>query len=158
MGLTFFFEPLTGTSRSCKLPDVKDKPLHPFTKFAQTVARQAGHPTTFGVALGFLAGWIIFGPLLDYHPVWMDFFAVTTGIFTFLMVFLIQNTQNRDTEALHLKLDELLRATKGARWELINSEDMEEAELDAIKENFSRLVQSRKSQPSEPKNPLPGDV
>lgn len=116
------------------------KPLHPFTKFAQEVARRAGHPVTFGVALGFLAGWLIFGPLLDYHPAWLDFFGITTGIFTFLMVFLIQNTQNRDTEALHLKLDELLRVTQGARKELMDAEDLEEEELDAIKQEYDEMA------------------
>ncbi len=121
------------------------KPLHPFTKFAQEVARRAGHPVTFGVALGFLAGWLIFGPLLDYHPVWLDFFGITTGIFTFLMVFLIQNTQNRDTEALHLKLDELLRVTKGTRKELMDAEDMEEEELDAIKEEYDHMADDERN-------------
>jgi len=118
------------------------QPVHPFTRFAQEVARRAGHPVAFGAALGFLAAWMIFGPLLDYHPVWLDFFGITTGIFTFLMVFLIQNTQNRDTEALHLKLDELLRVTKGARKELIDSEDLDEDELDEIKAKYDRLIEN----------------
>lgn len=117
------------------------QPVHPFTRFAQEVARRAGHPVAFGAALGFLAAWMIFGPLLDYHPAWLNFFGITTGIFTFLMVFLIQNTQNRDTEALHLKLDELLRATKGARQDLIDSEDLEEEELDAIKEEYDEMAE-----------------
>lgn len=113
------------------------QPVHPFTKFAQEVARRAGHPVSFGVALGFLTAWMIFGPLLDYHPVWKDLFGIITGIFTFLMVFLIQNTQNRDTEALHLKLDELIRVTKNASNDLINIEDLDEEELDAIKAKFT---------------------
>jgi len=120
------------------------QPVHPFTRFAQEVARRAGHPVSFGAALGFLAAWMIFGPLLDYHPVWLDFFGITTGIFTFLMVFLIQNTQNRDTEALHLKLDELLRVTKGANKQLIDSEDLEEEELDEIKAKYERLVRNNR--------------
>lgn len=119
------------------------------------VARRAGHPTAFGVALGFLLAWMVFGPLLDYHPVWLDFFGIATGIFTFLMVFLIQNTQNRDTEALHLKLDELLRVTKGARKDLIDSEDMEEEELDAIKAEYDAIAQEARKRPSEDgRNPL----
>ncbi len=113
---------------------------HFFSRFAEAVARRAGHPMAFGTALGFLAAWMIFGPLLNFHPAWMDFFGVATGIFTFLMVFLIQNTQNRDTEALHLKLDELLRATKNARVDLIGAEDLDEEDLDALKARYEDLA------------------
>lgn len=118
---------------------MSNKSLHPFTRFAQAVARTAGHPASFGMAIGFLGAWVIFGPVLKVHPAWMDFFGVTTGVFTFLMVFLIQNTQNRDTEALHLKLDELLRVTKGARQDLIDAEDLEEKDLDAIKSQYDQI-------------------
>lgn len=124
------------------------KKLHPFTRFAQEVARRAGHPVSFAVAIGFLVGWLVFGPLLDYHPAWLNVFGITTGVFTFLMVFLIQNTQNRDTEALHLKLDELLRVTKGARKDLIDSEDLEEEELDAIKKEYDHIAEEARHQQS----------
>jgi len=115
---------------------------HKFTRFAQEVARRAGHPMTFGVALGFLIAWLILGPLVDYHALWIDFIGVFTGVFTFLMVFLIQNTQNRDTEAIHLKLDELIRVTKGTRKSLIGAEDYEEADLDALKVEYDALAKA----------------
>jgi len=129
---------------------MSSKKAHVFNRFAQEVARRAGHPMTFGAAIGFLAAWMIFGPLLNYHPVWLDFLGIATGIFTFLMVFVIQNTQNRDTEALHLKLDELLRVTRGARKELVSSEDLEEEELDSIKTEYDHLAEKYRKRRKRP--------
>ncbi len=119
-----------------------------FTRLAQYVARHSGQPIAFGFAAGFLICWIVTGPIFSYHTVWQEILGIVTSIITFLMVFLIQNTQNRDTEALHLKLDELLRVTKGAREDILDSEDMEEEELDAIRAEYERLAEEARNRRS----------
>ncbi len=116
------------------------KPSSRFTRFAQSVAVHAGRPIAFGFAAGFLIAWLVVGPLMEYHPLWQQLFGFVTGVITFLMVFLIQNTQNRDTEAIHLKLDELLRVTKGARRDLLDAEDLDDEELDRLHEEYEELA------------------
>jgi low affinity Fe/Cu permease len=97
------------------------------------MARQAGKASTFVAALALLVVWAVSGPLFGWSDTWQLIINTGTTIITFLMVFLIQNTQNRDTEALHLKLDELIRATKGARDSAMELEDKSEEQLDAVK-------------------------
>ncbi|HWL52274.1 MAG TPA: low affinity iron permease family protein [Chthoniobacteraceae bacterium] len=116
------------------------KPSSRFTRFAQSVAVHAGRPIAFGFAAGFLIAWLVVGPLMEYHPLWQQLFGFVTGVITFLMVFLIQNTQNRDTEAIHIKLDELLRATKGARIDLSDAEDLDDEELDRLHAYYEELA------------------
>ena len=106
---------------------------HPFSKFAHWAAHKAGKASTFIAALALMVVWAVTGPLFGWSDTWQLIINTGTTIVTFLMVFLIQNTQNRDTEALHLKLDELIHATKGARDSAMALEDKSEEELDAVK-------------------------
>ena len=110
-----------------------------FDRMAQTVARAAGRATTFIIALVLVVVWAISGPVFGFSDTWQLVINTGTTIVTFLMVFLIQNTQNRDTDAMQVKLDELLRVTEGARLELLNLEALKASELAKIKEDFVEL-------------------
>ena len=103
-----------------------------FRKFAQKVSSITGTPYAFGFSLLVIIAWGLMGPLFNYSDTWQLVINTGTTIITFLMVFLIQNTQNRDNRALQLKLDELIRANKHARNQLIDLEDLNDKELDAI--------------------------
>lgn len=85
-----------------------------FSRFAQRLSNWSGRPPTFVIALGLILAWAISGPFFDFNDTWQLVINTSTTIVTFLMVFLIQNTQNRDTDALHIKIDELLRSTRRA--------------------------------------------
>lgn len=111
-----------------------------FVKFASKTARLTGTSLTFSIAIGVILLWAVTGPLFRFSDTWQLVINTGTTIITFLMVFLIQNTQNRDSEAIHLKLDELIWATQGAKNSLINLEDMTQEELDKIKNQFSKLA------------------
>jgi low affinity Fe/Cu permease len=111
-----------------------------FTHFAKKTARIAGKPATFMAALGVIIVWAITGPLFGFSDTWQLVINTGTTIITFLMVFLIQNTQNRDAEAVQVKLDELLRAIQGAHIALIDLEELEDDELDRIRANYARLA------------------
>jgi low affinity Fe/Cu permease len=100
----------------------------------------AGRPLTFGVAFLIIIAWAVCGPVLYYSDTWQLVINTGTTIITFLMVFLIQNTQNRDAAAVQLKLDELIRVSETARNKLLTLEDLTEAELDQMKESFSRIA------------------
>ena len=110
-----------------------------FSRMAQSVASWSGHPVSFLLACAVVLVWIVTGPMFDYSDTWQLVINTGTTIVTFLMVFLIQNTQNRDAKALHLKLDELLRAVKGARTGLVNLEDMSDEDLAELQKSFQRL-------------------
>jgi low affinity Fe/Cu permease len=101
-----------------------------------------GSPLSFLIALGVIVVWGVTGPVFGFSDTWQLVINTGTTIVTFLMVFLIQNTQNRDAKAFHLKLDELIRGTVGPRTDLVDLEDMTEDELDRLQEQFHRLRES----------------
>lgn len=111
-----------------------------YSKFAKWVARASGRSITFALALGLLATWIATGPLFRFSDTWQLVINTATTIVTFLMVFVIQNTQNRDTEAMQIKLDELLRATKGAHNALLDLEELDEDHLDQFRSRYGMLA------------------
>jgi low affinity Fe/Cu permease len=113
-----------------------------FRKFASFVATQAGKPRTFVLAVCIIAVWAFSGQLFGYSNTWQLVINTTTTIVTFLMVFLIQNTQNRDSKAVHLKLDELVRANRMARNLLLDIEAQSDEELDNLIEEF-RVINSK---------------
>jgi low affinity Fe/Cu permease len=114
-----------------------------FTLFAQKTAQLAGRPFTFMVAVLVIIVWGVSGPLFNYSDTWQLVINTGTTIITFLMVFLIQHSQNRDTQAIQLKLDELIRVNQGARNSLLDLEDMSEQELERVKEAFCRVAETR---------------
>lgn len=107
-----------------------------FTRFAQVTASVAGRPATFACATLTVLAWATLGPVFGYSDTWQLVINTGTTIVTFLMVFLIQNTQNRDSEAVHIKLDELISKLEGANKALLNLEDLDEAELNAIRQQY----------------------
>ena len=111
-----------------------------FQRFARTVVRTSGHPMAFLVALAITAGWALTGPFFHFGDTWLLVINTFANIVTFLMIFLIRNAQNRESEAVQLKLDELIRATKSAQNTLLDIEELSEAELDVIKARFERLA------------------
>ena len=111
-----------------------------YSRFAKVSARVSGRPVTFAVAVVVLLTWALTGPLFGFSDTWQLVINTGTTIVTFLMVFLIQNTQNRDTEALHIKLDELIRATQGAHNALLDLEELEEKQLDEFRARYTALA------------------
>ncbi|MET0516069.1 MAG: low affinity iron permease family protein [Nitrospiraceae bacterium] len=114
-----------------------------FHNFAKQLAADVGSPWVFLAALLVVVVWSATGPLFRYSDTWQLVINTGTTIVTFLMVFLIQNTQNRDAKAIHLKLDELIRSVKGARNTLIDLEEMSEEELDNLQRQFVKLRRPR---------------
>jgi low affinity Fe/Cu permease len=110
-----------------------------FRRFSQRVARSVGAPWAFAAALVVVLGWAITGPIFHYSNTWQLIINTGTTIITFLMVFVIQNTQNRDSQVTQLKLDELIRAIRPARNELVNMEGMTDDELLALQRQFEDL-------------------
>ena len=112
-----------------------------FTRFAKSTSRLAGKPAAFIIAVGLILAWLITGPVFGFSDTWQLVINTGTTILTFLMVFLIQNTQNRDAEAIQVKLDELIRATAGAHTVLLDLEELEDRELDRIHAGYVRLAE-----------------
>lgn len=110
-----------------------------FSRSARIVADILGTPWAFLGACAFVLAWAAVGPLFDFSDAWQLVINTGTTIATFLIVFLIQNTQNRDAKALHLKLDEVIRSTRKARNTLIDLEDCTDEELDTLQREFIRL-------------------
>ena len=117
-----------------------------FDRFAQWLANWSGRPLTFAIALVVILAWGVSGPLFDFNDTWQLVINTSTTIVTFLMVFLIQNTQNRDTAAIQLKLDELIRATQGAHNALLDLEELEEDKLDAFRARYEALAAAARDQ------------
>lgn len=116
-----------------------------FSRFARTAAVHSGRPGTFFAALSVILIWAATGPIFGFSDTWQLVINTGTTIVTFLMVFLIQNTQNRDTEAVQIKLDEIIRATRGARNAMLDLEEMDERELDAIRTEYLKLAEHARS-------------
>ncbi|WKZ31166.1 MAG: low affinity iron permease family protein [Candidatus Dojkabacteria bacterium] len=114
-----------------------------FRKSAHWVSNAMGNPWTFMLAFFVIVLWLVTGPLFGYSDTWQLVINTATTIVTFLMVFLIQNTQNREARAINLKLDELLRVMRAARNDLIDLENMSDEQLDSIEEQFKKLVAKR---------------
>jgi low affinity Fe/Cu permease len=111
-----------------------------FTSFAKATSRITGRPSAFLVAAGVIVVWAATGPIFHFSDTWQLVINTGTTVITFLMVFLIQNTQNRDTEALQVKLDELIRVTEGAHNALLDLEELGDRELDRIRLTYSKLA------------------
>src|SRR5437773_8608233 len=116
-----------------------------FQTFARKSARAAGHPLAFGIALLTIVIWALTGPIFGFSDTWQLVINTATTIVTFLMVFLIQNTQNRDSQAIHTKLDELLVATQGARNTLAVAEELSDEELNEEREHFEEVQTKTKN-------------
>jgi low affinity Fe/Cu permease len=117
------------------------KPTSQFTKFAKWTSKITGRPGTFVVAVGIIVVWAVTGPIFQFSDTWQLVINTSTTIVTFLMVFLIQNTQNRDSEAIHIKLDELIRSTQGAHNALLNLEELEESDLERLRDTYEKLAE-----------------
>jgi low affinity Fe/Cu permease len=112
-----------------------------FDRFARHGARVAGHPVAFAAAAAIIVLWIVSGPVFGFSDTWQLVINTATTIVTFLMVFVIQNTQNRDGEAVQIKLDELIRAAQGAHNSLLDLEELSEGELEKIRKEYLTLAE-----------------
>jgi len=120
-----------------------------YSRFAKGAAHFCGRPRVFVLAVLIILAWIVSGPLFRFSDTWQLVINTGTTIITFLMVFLIQNTQNRDTEAIQVKLDELIRATQGAHNALLDLEELEEDTLEAFRKRYQTLATTARVQLSE---------
>ncbi|MCV2363996.1 low affinity iron permease family protein [Paucibacter sp. DJ1R-11] len=111
-----------------------------YSRFAKATAHFCGRPRVFTLAVAVILVWLLTGPLFGFSDTWQLVINTGTTIITFLMVFLIQNTQNRDTEAIQVKLDELIRATRGAHNALLDLEELEQDQLDAFRGRYQALA------------------
>jgi len=119
---------------------MRRKRLSWFTRAAKWASRAAGRPVTFTIAVAIIAIWAITGPIFQFSDTWQLVINTGTTIITFLMVFLIQNTQNRDTEALQIKIDELIRAVDNAHNALLDLEELDEDQLDLVRKDYLTLA------------------
>ncbi|MDR6840753.1 low affinity iron permease family protein [Pseudoxanthomonas sacheonensis] len=117
-----------------------------FNRLAQTTAKFTGNPLCFCLVAALVLIWALTGPLFDFSEGWQLVINTGTTIITFLMVFLIQNTQNRDTEAMQIKLDELIFVSRMANNELLDLEELEEAELDRLRQRYEDMAKQAKAQ------------
>jgi low affinity Fe/Cu permease len=124
---------------SKQTPAVSNRGL--FHALAKRVAAWSGHPATFGLAVGLIVVWALLGTVFHFSDTWQLVINTATTIVTFLMVFLIQNTQNRDTAAMQIKLDELIRAAHGARNDLLDLEELDDQQLLELKKLYEHLAE-----------------
>lgn len=128
-----------------RLSDVSYWNSH-FDHFARYAARLAGRPLAFNIAIAVILVWVVSGPIYGFSDTWQLVINTATTIVTFLMVFLIQHTQNRDTEALQVKLDELIRAMEGANDALLDLEELEEEELVLLRRKYTELARKARNE------------
>jgi low affinity Fe/Cu permease len=117
-----------------------------YFRFAKGAARFCGRPRVFVLAVGVIAVWAVTGPIFGFSDTWQLVINTSTTIITFLMVFLIQNTQNRDTEAIQVKLDELIRATQGAHNALLDLEELEDEALAEFRDRYEALAKAARAE------------
>ena len=116
-----------------------------YARLAKAAAHYCGRPRALAFAVGVILVWMITGPMFGFSDTWQLVINTGTTIITFLMVFLIQNTQNRDTEAIQIKLDELIRATQGAHNALLDLEELEEDSLEEFRRRYQALAQAARA-------------
>lgn len=121
----------------------------PYARFAKLAARFSGKPQTFIIAVLVIVVWIVTGPLFNFSDTWQLVINTGTTIVTFLMVFLIQNTQNRETEAIQIKLDELIRSTQGAHNALLDLEELDDTEIESFLVKYEFLAKRARAQMTE---------
>jgi low affinity Fe/Cu permease len=121
-------------------------PTSPFARFSRWTAHAAGHPLAFLISVIVIGLWAVTGPLFQFSNTWQLVINTGTTIVTFLMVFLIQNTQNRDAAAVHLKLDELIRAIAGAHNGLLDLEEMTERDLEQIRTRYEEMARQAREE------------
>jgi low affinity Fe/Cu permease len=121
------------------------KPRSWFTRLTKTTAHASGQPITFIVAASVIAVWAALGPMFDFSDTWQLVINTATTVVTFLMVFLIQSTQNRDSEAMQVKLDEIIRAIGNAKNELLDLEELEERDLLRIRKTYEQLAREARA-------------
>jgi low affinity Fe/Cu permease len=119
-----------------------------FTRIAKWTARASGRPTAFVLAVALILVWILTGPIFGFSDTWQLVINTGTTIVTFLMVFLIQATQNRDGEAIQVKLDEIIRAIGNAKNEVMDLEELEENELDEIRATYTTMAEKARGERS----------
>jgi low affinity Fe/Cu permease len=119
---------------------------HLFTVFAKWASRATGQPAAFVLATALVVVWALTGPLFGFSETWQLVINTGTTIITFLMIFLIQNTQNRDTAAIQIKLDELIRSTEGAHNALLDLEELEDHEIDRLRDDYEELAEEARRQ------------
>ena len=117
------------------------KPRSAFSRFSKWTARATGRPVTFALAAAVIVVWGVTGPMFGFSDTWQLVINTGTTIITFLMVFLIQSTQNRDTESMQVKLDEIIRAIGNAKNEVLDLEELEEEELDEIRGTYTEMAE-----------------
>ena len=121
-----------------------------FTRMAKAASSFTGRPLCFSLAVFVVVAWAVSGPLFGFSNTWQLVINTGTTIVTFLMVFLIQNTQNRDTEAMHIKLDELIHVTRRANNQLLDLEDMEEKDLNELRRHYEEIARRARAGKSAP--------
>jgi low affinity Fe/Cu permease len=126
-----------------------------FGRLARSTSSALGHPIAFALAVAIVVAWALTGPAFGYSETWQLIVNTGTTILTFLMLFLVQNTQNRDARAMHLKLDELLRALKGARNEMIDLENLTEVEIERYCGEFRGLHEKYDAELRRRRGPVP---
>ncbi|MGR9073844.1 MAG: low affinity iron permease family protein [Gammaproteobacteria bacterium] len=119
---------------------------HKFSHFARFASHLTGRPLIFNLAMLVILLWVVSGPVFGFSDTWQLMINTATTIITFLMVFLIQHTQNRDTEAIQVKLDELIRSIEGAHNALLNLEELEEEELELFRRRYSELARTAREE------------
>jgi low affinity Fe/Cu permease len=120
-----------------------------FSRFANWTARATGHPMAFALAAGVVLAWLVTGPIFGFSDTWQLVINTGTTIVTFLMVFLIQNTQNRDGSALQLKLDEIIRSIEGAHNAVLDLEELPEDQLAKFREQYEQLARDARQEQNE---------